>query len=610
MGIKPILAHITHEAAAKMGGIGAVLEGFFTCQSYLDAVDRSIVIGPLFTTDGSVLDRLGDDGEVLYSSIDGLVNTGYASAFSKIETFYNVGIIYGRRTFVDSQTGIKFSPEVVLLDVRHADTDAVNDFKGKLFKEFEIRSDLYEHLWEFEQYVRLAPAALAVLKAIGAATDKTVIVAHEYMGMPTALAAILDQTCNYKTVFYAHEVAPMRKIVEDHPGHDTMFYNVIKKAHQQKLYVKDVFGNQDLYFKYPLVDASKHCDAILAVSGLVADELRFLAPEFESENISVVYNGIHAYKTTVEEKLASKHKLQQYCFNLIGYHPDFVFTHVTRLVRSKGLWRDLRVLEHLDRAFTKADKTAVMFLLSTEVAVRRSCDIYEMEARYNWPVAHREGWPDLSGGEAAFYTAIQEFNAKTKNVKIIFVNQFGFNRKLCGDKMPANMDTIDIHRGTDVEFGQSIYEPFGIAPVEPLTFGGLCVFSNVSGCAGFVSDAIVSANASTNDGTRNVIIADYTSIDAQLADITDLLAIGRNVRDQVEIAESREVADEILMLLPKSHAEIAVMIENGRHIAQNMSWDVVVNDYLLPTFEKILNTNKNVLRDAGRLEPAVEISRN
>ena len=414
------------------------------------------------------------------------------------------------------------------------------------------------------------------------------------MGMPTALAAMLDQTCDYKTVFYAHEVAPMRKIVEDHPGHDTMFYNVIKKAHQQKLYVNDVFGNQDLYFKYPLVDASKHCDAILAVGGLVADELRFLAPEFESENISVVYNGIHAYKTTVEEKLASKHKLQQYCFNLLGVHPDFVFTHVTRLVRSKGLWRDLRVLEHLDEAFTRAGKTAVMFLLSTEVCQRRSCDIYEMEACYNWPVAHREGWPDLSGGEAAFYTAIQEFNAKTKNVKIIFVNQFGFNRKLCGAKMPDNMDTIDIHRGTDVEFAQSIYEPFGISPVEPLTFGGLCVFSNISGCAGFVNDAVASVNASTKDGTRNVIIADYTSIDGQLADINDLLAIDRNVRDQIEAAESREVADEILMLLPKSDAEIASMIENGRRIAQHMSWDVVVNDYLLPTFEEILHIRKTV----------------
>jgi hypothetical protein len=605
MGTRPILVHVTHEAANKMGGIGAVLEGFFTCQSYLDAVERSIIVGPLFTTEGSVLDRLGPTGEVLYSSFDGLTQTGYASAFSTIESFYDVGIIYGRRTFVDSQTGIKSSPEAVLIDVRNADPGPVNELKARLFEEFDIRSDLYEDLWDFEQYVRLVPAALAVLKVIGAATDKTVIVAHEFMGMPTAMAAILDRSCNYKTVFYAHEVATMRKIVEDHPGHDTMFYNVIKKAHEQKLYVEDVFGPQDKYFKHPLVDASKHCDAIFAVGGLVADELRFLAPEFESENISVVYNGIHAYKTTVEEKLNSKRKLQQYCFNLLGHTPDLVFTHVTRLVRSKGLWRDLRVLEHLDEAFTREGKTAVMYMLTTEVCQRRSCDVFEMEARYNWPVAHREGWPDLSGGEATFYTAIQEFNAKSKNVKIIFINQFGFSRKLCGSKMPEDMEIIDIHRGTDVEFGQSIYEPFGIALVEPLTFGGLCVFTNVSGCAGFVADAIVGTNPSPRDGTRNVIIADYTSIDGQFSQIKDLLAINRAARDRVEVAESREVADEILMLLPKSNAELAAMIENGRRIAQNMSWDVVVNDYLLPTLEKILHTNNRV-----RLQTAVKISRN
>ncbi|MFZ0033589.1 MAG: hypothetical protein WAK60_01195, partial [Sedimentisphaerales bacterium] len=167
MGDKPILVHITHEAAAKMGGIGAVLEGFFTCKSYLDQTDRSIVIGPLFSMEGSVLDRLGEDGEVLYSSFDGFANTGYASAFRKIESFYNVGIIYGRRTFVDRQTQVRSSPEVVLLDVRRADTGIVNEFKKRLFAEFGIRSDLYEHLWEYEQYVRLAPAAMAVLKAIG-----------------------------------------------------------------------------------------------------------------------------------------------------------------------------------------------------------------------------------------------------------------------------------------------------------------------------------------------------------------------------------------------------------------------------------------------------------
>jgi glycogen synthase len=588
MGTKPILVHITHEAASKVGGIGAVLEGFFTCQSYLDAVERSIIIGPLFSTEGSVLDRLGEDGEVLYSSFDGLVNTGYASAFTKIESYYNTGIIYGRRTFVDRQTQVRSSPEVVLLDVKQADADVINEFKKQLFEEFGIRSDLYEHLWEYEQYVRLAPVAMGVLKAIGAASNRTVIVAHEYMGMPTALAAILDPHYEYKTAFYAHEVATMRNIVEQHPGHDTMFYNVIRQAHQQKLCVNDVFGNQVRYFKHPLVEASKHCDAILAVGKSVADELRFLSPEFESRDIAVVYNGIPAHRITVDEKLASKQKLQQYCVNLLGYRPDVVFTHVTRLVRSKGLWRDLRVLERLDGAFQRAGKTAVMFLLSTEVCQRRSCDIYEMEARYNWPVAHREGWPDMSGGEAAFYTAIQEFNARSKNIKVVFINQFGFSRKLCGGKMPEDMDILDIHKGTDVEFGQAVYEPFGISPVEPLTFGGLCVFSNVCGCSGFVGDAITELQPTSNDGTRNIIIADYTAVDGRATEINDLLGVGRAVRDQIEARVSSEVADEILMLLPKTEFELAAMIENGYRIAKNMSWEVVVSKYLLPSLEKIL----------------------
>jgi hypothetical protein len=264
------------------------------------------------------------------------------------------------------------------------------------------------------------------------------------------------------------------------------------------------------------------------------------------------------------------------------------------LVRSKGLWRDLRVLEHLDAAFQRAGKTAVMFLLSTEVSQRRSCDIYEMEARYNWPVAHREGWPDMSGGEAAFYTAIQEFNARSKNVKVIFINQFGFSRKLCGGKMPEDMDILDIHKGTDVEFGQGIYEPFGISPVEPLTFGGLCVFSSVCGCSGFVSDAIAGLAPDANDGTRNIIIADYTAVDGEFTGIDGLLGVDRAVRDEIEARVSSEVADEILMLLPKTEFELAAMIENGYRIAKNMSWEVVVSKYLLPSLEKILGRTRTV----------------
>lgn len=597
MGRGTILVHITHEAAGKIGGIGAVLHGLFSSKAYLDKVERSIVIGPLFTTEGSVMDRLGEDGEVLYSSIDGLLNKGYAQAFGAIESFYNVGIIYGRRTFVDSHTGVKSSPEVVLIDVHNAEAGPVNELKGQLFNKFGICSDLYEKLWDFEEYMRLAPAALAVLKALGAATDKTVVVSHEYMGMPTAMAAMLDTTCEYKTAFYAHEVATMRRIVEEHPGHDTMFYNLIRKAAARKLYVEDIFGSQKDYFKHPLVEASKHCDVILAVGRQVVDELRFMGPEFESKNIAVVYNGIPAGRTTLEEKLTSKGKLQQYCQNLLGYKPDWIFTHVTRLVRSKGLWRDLRVLWHIDGALGRAGKTAVMFLLSTEVCQRRSSDIFEMEAKYDWPVAHREGWPDMSKGEAMFYTAIQEFNTRSKNVKIVFLNQFGFSRKHCGNKMPEDTQIIDIHRGTDVEFGQSIYEPFGISPLEPLTFGGLCVFSGVSGCAGFAEEAaeaedgIQKTGSKRVGGTRNFIVADYTA-DGEHTDCDAVLKIDRVVRDRIELEVAKEVAEEIMTLLPRSDADTAAIVESGYQIAKNMSWDEVVNKHIWPAMEKILNREK------------------
>ncbi|MGB2809694.1 MAG: hypothetical protein WBC22_18270 [Sedimentisphaerales bacterium] len=575
------VVHVTHEAVGKIGGIGAVLQGLFTCNSYLDTIDRSIIIGPLFTIEGTVSERLGEDGEVLYSSIDGLVNTGYSQAFCKIENFFNTGIVYGRRTFVDEQTGIKSSPEVLLIDVKYLHKRAVNEFKKRLFEEFGICSNLYEHLWEYEQYIRLAPVAIAVLKAIGAAKDSTTIIAHEFMGMPTALAAILEESCDYKTAFYAHEVATMRRIVEEHPGHDTMFYNVMKQAHEDKVYVNEVFGNQGSYFKHALVEASKYCDRICAVGDYVVGELQFLAPEFETAGIDIVYNGIPAYQISTAEKLGSKAKLQQYCDNLLGYKPDFVFTHVTRLVKSKGLWRDLRVLEYMENEFRKKGKTAVFFLLSTEVSRRRSCDIHKMESDYNWPVAHREGWPDLSGGEAGFYTAIQEFNAQSRNIKVVFINQFGFKPKNCGKRMPEDMEFMDIRKGSDVEFGQSIYEPFGIAQLEPLTFGGICVISSVCGCAGFLHDVADVKNV------KNVIIADYTNLETQdNPDIEDLLQIDRSVRNRIEASVSEKVAKEVIARLPQNESEIEGMIETGFELAKNMSWEMAVRNYLLVSLQK------------------------
>jgi hypothetical protein len=582
MANKKTVVHVTHETVGKIGGIGAVLHGFFTCKSYLDVVDRSIIVGPLFTTEGSVTDRLGEDGEVLYSSIDGLISPGYAPAFRKIEKTHNVGIVYGRRTFIDEQTGIKSSPEVLLIDIRRMDAGIVNNFKKQLFEEFGVQSHLHEHLWEYEQYIRVAPTAIAALKSLGAANESTVIIAHEFMGMPTALAAILEPNRPFRTIFYAHEVATMRRIVEEHPGHDTMFYNVIRQAHQDKLYVNEVFGNQNSYFKHTLVESSKYCDRIYAVGDYIVDELRFLAPEFETINIGIVYNGIPAYQINAAQKLESKRKLQAYCENLLGFEPDYVFTHVTRLVKSKGLWRDLRVLYTMEKTLINQRKTAVLFLLSTEVSQRHTNDINNMESNYGWPVAHHEGWPDLSGGEANFYAHIQRFNARSRNIKIVFINQFGFNRKNCGRSMPEDMEFMDIRKGTDVEFGQSTYEPFGISQFEPLTFGGICVVSSVCGCTGFLRDV------SDGKNVENVIIADYTNlVDFSYADIEDLLQIDRTTRDRTEANESRKIAEEILSRLPQDQTQAEHLIQTGYEFARNMSWDVVAKNYFVEGLETI-----------------------
>jgi len=478
----PSVVHVTHEAVQKIGGIGAVLQGLFTSPAYLDVIRRNILVGPFWPMDTTGEKRLGSSGEVLYSSMDQLYRSPLASRFREIEQQFGVGIVYGRRKFIDKATGVVSTPEVLLFDVSRFDEKKLAQWKYELWKQFGIESSRYESTWDFEQYVRLAPPAIAALHALGASgtTDPCVVLSHEYMGLPTALAAVMEaDRSNFRSIFYAHEVATMRRLVEGHPGHDTMFYNVMRAAMAQGLYVEDVFGNQSGYYRHALLKAARFCDAIFAVGDYVLKEIRFLGADFVHVDSQIAYNGVPCWKLDLAEKKASREKLRAYCNNLLGYEPDYVFTHVTRLVPSKGLWRDMRVLEHLEPILRKRNESAILFTLSTEVPGRRPDDIRRMEQHYHWPVVHREGLPDLSHGEAVYYQAVQEFNARARNIKVVFVNQFGWEPKLSGARMPAGMEFMDIRKGSDAEFGQSIYEPFGIAQVEPISFGGICVFSSV-----------------------------------------------------------------------------------------------------------------------------------
>jgi hypothetical protein len=573
------VAHVTHEAIQKIGGIGAVLHGLLTSKVYLQHATRNILVGPFWPSDERGEKRLGPQGEVLYSSLDHLYRSPLAQRFREIEQEFDVSIIYGRRKYVDKDTGATSVPEVLLIDVSRYDKEKIGVFKFNLWKTFGIDSSKYENIWDYEQYMRLAQPAIAALHALGAAStvEPCVILSHEYMGMPTCLAAIMEgEKSNFRTVFHAHECATMRRIVEGHPGHDTMFYNVMRSAMAAGHYVEDVFGDQSGYYKHALVKAARFCDNIFAVGDYTLKEMRFLGADFASVEAQVAYNGVPHWKISVDDKMRSRNKLRAYAKTLLKYEPDYVFTHVTRLVPSKGLWRDLRVLEHVEEQLRARNETAVLFCLSTEVPQRRGDDIRRMEAEYHWPVVHREGLPDLSGGEALYYQGVQEFNAQSRNVKVVFINQFGFERNLCGNRMPADMEFMDIRKGSDAEFGQSIYEPFGIAQVEPISFGGICVFSECCGCAGFV------AHATGGQPTPNVIVADYTDLPQKGLRPEQLLALGQKERDQIEDVVAARVAEELIQRLPRTPQEFEQFIERGYDLASKMSWDVVARDYVLP----------------------------
>ena len=158
------------------------------------------------------------------------------------------------------------------------------------------------------------------------------------------------------------------------------------------------------------------------------------------------------------------------------------------------------------------------------------------------------------------------------------MNQFGWERSRCGWRMPEAMRFADLRNGADLEFGQSIYEPFGIAQLEPLSSGALCVVSNVCGCVGFIGRAAV------DQPTPNLVLADYVSVppDWQLWSPWDALRIDETIRSSLEARNSYLVAQQIAERLPRNDEDRLQLLEAGQQLAAGMRWEVVVKDYLLP----------------------------
>jgi glycosyltransferase involved in cell wall biosynthesis len=578
-----VVVHISHEATHKIGGIGTVLEGLLSSPVYRQGVERSILVGT-WSLGLPLGARLGDGGRVLYSLCDGVDEDNWRNVFRPVEEKYHVWITYGTRRFEHAETGDAADVEVLLIEASETHALRLNYFKATMYQRFGIAAGDYEAYADFEHWMRVAePAYEATMALLGEARDTSrpvFFISHEYMGMPTVLKAAMERAPGVYTALYAHEVAAIRPHVENHAGHDTRFYNLMAQARARELYIHDVLGSQWHFYRHALTDRAQFCDAILAVGDWVVSELRFLGPAFETAPIHLVYNGIPAFAVSLEAKKSSKARLASYCDRLLGYTPDYVFTHVTRMVLSKGLWRDVRVLEHLDRHLANAGKSAVFFVLSSEIGPGRPSEVaWQMEADYGWPVVHREGYPDLVGLEVGFNHSVAAFNLRSRAIKVVFVNQFGWSRERCGSRFPEEMEFLDIRQGTDAEFGQSIYEPFGIAQVESLSFGAICVLSSVCGCLGFVRKA-------AGDGAPNVLVADYTALGGGYMGVEAVAQIGWAERDAVEMRNSAAIAEELARRLPRSDADVRSLLERGYQIARHMSWDVVVDEYFLPALDR------------------------
>jgi len=567
-----LAVHITHEAERKYGGIGAVLNGLIPSRGYGRVFDRTLLYGPLFQTGGPAEKRISSQGQILYSGPDSLDQGGWAAKLSPIEARYGVGLVYGRRNLFSSlDPGTRREVDVILVDVRGLASRLADEFKYQLWENFGLDSRSFQD-WDYEQYLRLALPYLDLLEALYPGLE-AVHLGHEYMGLPTVLKVAVAQRWGLRpgdrTFFYAHEVAPARSIVENLPGHEVSFDNLLGLGLQEGRTLEEDFGPQNHSYRAELVKRVHHLSGVLAVSDNVKDQLLYFQPALDPRKIAVVYNGLNFQPLDQAAKISSRRLIQDYCQTLLNYRPDLIITHMTRLVVSKGLWRDLKLLYRLDALLAEQKLKGFYLLVSTLITSGRPGeDAWRMEAEYGWPVLHRPGWPDLEGEEKNVYDQLNLFNARSRAIKGIFINQFGFSPETCGQRVPAQADRLTLRAASDLELGLSVYEPFGIAQMETYAHGGLPVISRACGCS-FLLDKLAPA------GTFRVL--DFARpgrpVEVDLTDRQALLAMTRAQRNAIEEAVIDQEAPALSSLLEPGQRED--LFKTMRQAAPKMGWEAI-----------------------------------
>lgn len=575
-----IAIHVSHEALYKIGGIGEVLIGLCTAPSYQVFFEKTLLYGPLFEYIGSPSARLGKDGIVYFSSRDHYDTGHFGELFKPLLEKYQINIVFGKRRLISELNPQRVATvDVLLVDVTQMRKELVDFQKYLFWEKFGLPSDRYERDWDYEQYFRLSLPYYEFLKLLYPKTKEFYHFGHEFMGIPSLLALELNPSFNEEKhirVFYAHEVSPARRIVENHPGQDISFYNLLKKGKPQGKTLEDIFGSQMDWYRTALVKLTYRFDRIFAVGDLVAEEYKFLVREINPEKVKVVYNGLPLNEISFKEKEMSRKKFET-CLGLKGCERvDVLLSHTCRLVKSKGIWRDIKSLWFLDKYFEKAGLKGIFILLGSQIPHGRPVELVEaMVKEYGWPFNHRIGWPDLIGYEIDIYQLIEKFNQHSKNIKTIFINQYGLSKRKCGIDFPEDITTRDLKLASDVEFGLSIYEPFGISHIEVLPPGGISILSTSCGVF-YLLEKIF------KEDFKPYIAIDFIGIGKDLPEHA-LLELSHEKREILEELAIAKCAENIFKAIPKNQKERIETYEKIQFYLKELDWDNILKKYFLPS---------------------------
>ena len=399
------LVHVSWEAVKTLGGVGTVMENLLASCRYRERFPRTILVSPLFLPKSSEdfdpgddpQDRLRNEGTLIYSGLRGLDAGGYRDLFHRTEERYNVSVAYGKRLF-RAGNAPPYEAEVLLVDLsdnidfKEYYMETLADFSRRLSSGLGVgvggmsakrRSRLYKFVSKLSLNMfgarlggaRLLSAAVkllyqtkllkyphmdddylygmmlaepafeAVEALLGGRGGGCLLVAQEYFSLPMAFKAILDGGKRFRTLYYAGEVRPIKNMVEYGDrgvkfGSDTRFYNVMRLARLEGRSMADVFDvRNDRNFE--IIRNGFLCEAVAAVGGSVAEELRFIDGRYTKKDIKIIYHGNRLIPVCgVGDKVKSREKVLGFLRRKFKLDVEIIMTRIARPTyarRSTGM---------------------------------------------------------------------------------------------------------------------------------------------------------------------------------------------------------------------------------------------------------------------------------